>query len=63
MYRKDLIWLYSFGMLMLLLTGYLAWGNVRPEWKNYLRSFVTWLRRSLVSKKPRKRLVGCSRCG
>ena len=46
MYRKDLIWLYSFGVLMLLLTGYLAWDYVRPEWKNYQEEF-----RDLVAEK------------
>jgi hypothetical protein len=38
-YRKDLIWLYSAGVVTLLLTGYLAWGYVRPEWKDYQDDF------------------------
>ena len=46
MYRKDLIWLYSFGVLMLLLTGYLSWGYVQPEWKDYQDEF-----RDLVAEK------------
>ena len=46
MYRKDLIWLYASGVLMLLLTGYLAWGYVQPEWKDYQDEF-----RDLVAEK------------
>jgi hypothetical protein len=44
-YRKDLIWLYASGVLMLLLTGYLAWGYVQPEWKDYQDEFRAWLRK------------------
>ena len=46
MYRKDLIWLYASGVLMLLLTAYLAWGYVQPEWKDYQDEF-----RDLVAEK------------
>lgn len=39
MYRKDTIWLYSFGAATLLLTGYLYWGLWLPEWKDYQDDF------------------------
>jgi cytochrome c2 len=40
-YRKDLLWLYSFGLVTLLLTGYLVWGYVQPEWKEYQEQFIS----------------------
>lgn len=46
MYRRDLIWLYASGALMFLLTGYLVWNHVQPEWKAYQNDF-----RALVAEK------------
>lgn len=39
MFRKDSIWLYSFGAVTLLVTGYLYWGYYTPEWKDYQSEF------------------------
>jgi cytochrome c2 len=45
-YRKDSIWLYSFGALLLLATGFLYWTFWQPEWKDYQSQF-----RDLVAQK------------
>lgn len=46
MYRRDLIWLYSFGAAVLLLTGFVYWSYWTPEWKDYQEEF-----RDLVAQK------------
>ena len=46
MYRKDLWWLYGFGILLLLITGYLIWSYEQPEWKAYQEEF-----RGLIAEK------------
>lgn len=46
MYRKDLWWLYGFGILLLLISGYLIWSYEQPEWKAYQEEF-----RSLIAEK------------
>jgi len=45
-YRKDLIWLYSFGAATLLVMVFVGWGYFQPEWKDYQDEFKT-----LVSQK------------
>lgn len=39
MYRKDLIWLYASGIVVLLVTGFLIWIFLEPEWKGYQADF------------------------
>ncbi len=46
MYRKDLIWLYSFGAVTLLITAFITWNYFRPEWMDYQEEF-----RSMVAEK------------
>ncbi len=46
MYRRDLIWLYSLGAAVLLLTGFIYWNYWSPEWKDYQGEF-----RDLVAQK------------
>lgn len=46
MYKNDSIWLYSFGAILLILTGYLVWSYEMPEWKAYQEEF-----RGLVAEK------------
>ncbi|HLF83806.1 MAG TPA: c-type cytochrome [Blastocatellia bacterium] len=46
MFRKDSIWLYSFGAAALLVTGYLYWSDFTPEWNDYQSEF-----RQLVAEK------------
>ena len=46
MYRKDLIWVYGFGAVILLLTGYLLWSYEQPDWKAYQEEF-----RGLIAEK------------
>ena len=46
MYRKDSIWLYSFGIGLLIVTGLICWDYLTPEWKDVQGEF-----QSLVSKK------------
>jgi cytochrome c2 len=38
-YRKDLIWVYGFGAIILLLTGYMIWDYEQPDWKAYQEQF------------------------
>jgi len=45
-YRKDSIWLYSFGIGLLIVTGLICWDYLTPEWKDVQGEF-----QSLVSKK------------
>jgi len=40
-YRRDLIWLYSFGVATLLVMAVVSWGYVRPEWQDYQEEFRT----------------------
>lgn len=46
MFRKDQIWLYSFGAVTLLVTGFVYWNYLTPEWRGYQSDF-----RSLVAEK------------
>ncbi len=46
MYKKDLIWLYGFGAVVLIVTGYLFWSYEVPDWKLYQAEF-----RDLVAQK------------
>jgi len=46
MYRKDLIWLYGFGAVILIITVFLFWSAEVPDWKLYQAEF-----RDLVSQK------------
>jgi hypothetical protein len=45
-YRKDSLWLYSFGGAALILTILVYWKDLRPEWKQYQEEF-----RALVAEK------------
>jgi cytochrome c2 len=51
-YRKDLVWFYSFGAVTLLLTGFVYWSYLMPEWKDYQEEF-----RELVAEKFGKQKV------
>lgn len=46
MFSKDSIKLYVFGIVILLVTSFVYWANVEPEWKDYQSEF-----RDLVAKK------------
>lgn len=46
MYRKDLIWIYASGIVVLLVTGFLIWTFIAPEWSEYQADF-----RDLVTEK------------
>ena len=46
MFRKDSIWLYSFGAVALLATGFVYWNYLTPEWRGYQSDF-----HSLVAEK------------
>jgi cytochrome c2 len=39
MFKKDLIWVYGFGTVILLITGYLIWSYQQPDWKDYQDEF------------------------
>ena len=39
MYRKDSIWFYSFGAVLLVATVYVYWSFLQPEWKDYQGEF------------------------
>lgn len=46
MFKKDSVWLYSFGAVTLLVTGFVYWNYTAPEWSAYQSEF-----RSLVTEK------------
>ncbi|MGE0130391.1 MAG: c-type cytochrome [Blastocatellales bacterium] len=46
MYSKDAIKIYALGAMMLLVTGFVFWDHVAPEWQGYQRDF-----RAMVTKK------------
>ena len=46
MFKKDSVWLYSFGAVTLLVTGFVYWNYTTPEWSTYQSEF-----RSLVTEK------------
>ena len=39
MFKKDSIWLYSFGAAAMVVTAYLYWSYFTPEWKDYQSEF------------------------
>ncbi len=39
MFRKDAIWVYVSGAVLLLVTGFVIWDYSRPEWKEYQDDF------------------------
>lgn len=43
---QDWLWIYSLGGVTLLLTAFLFWGDIRPEWKGYQSDF-----KELVAKR------------
>jgi cytochrome c2 len=45
-YRRDAIWLYGFGGATLILTAFVYWTHLRPEWKAYQEEF-----RGLIAEK------------
>jgi cytochrome c2 len=45
-YSKDAIKIYALSAVMLIVTGYLFWGDVAPEWRGYQQDF-----RELVAKR------------
>jgi cytochrome c2 len=45
-FGKDAIKIYVLGAVMLIVTGYLFWGDVAPEWRGYQQDF-----REMVAKK------------
>ncbi len=46
MYSKDAIKIYVLGAVLLIVTGYLFWGDVAPEWRGYQQDF-----REMVAKR------------
>ncbi len=46
MYRKDSTWIYALGAVTLVVTGFVYWTYLQPEWKEYQNEF-----RDLVSEK------------
>jgi hypothetical protein len=48
-YSKDAIKIYTLGAALLLVTGFVFWDHVAPEWKGYQQDF-----REVVAKKVRR---------
>ena len=46
MFKRDSILLYSFGGVVLIITGFVFWNHFEPEWKGYQNEF-----QELVAKK------------
>ena len=54
MYRKDSIWLYSFGGLGLIITGLLYWTYFVPEWTEHQAEFRALVAEKLGESKAQK---------
>ncbi len=39
MFRKDAIWIYLSGTLLLLVTAFIIWDDLQPEWADYQADF------------------------
>jgi len=53
-YRKDSIWLYSFGGLALVITGLVYWTYFAPEWTEYQAEFRALVAEKLGDSKAQK---------
>jgi cytochrome c2 len=49
--NRDSIWVYSFGVVALVVTGLVYWGYLRPEWKDYQDEFHAYVAEKFGEKK------------
>ena len=58
MYQKDSIKLYGFGAVALLVTGFLYWRYLTPEWKDYQLEFQDFVAEKFGEERARRLPTG-----